>query len=73
MGCGIRQTAPYFHNNSAATLEDVVIHYVEFFKRVRALAAPGVVPPVASTNGIHFDRQPQPAEIEALLAYLKKL
>jgi len=70
---GIRQTAPYFHNNSAATLEDVVIHYVEFFKRVRALAAPGVVPPVASTNGIHFDRQPQPAEIEALLAYLKKL
>ena len=70
---GIRQTAPYFHNNSAATLEDVVIHYVEFFKRVRALAPPGVVPPVASTNGIHFDRQPQPAEIEALLAYLKKL
>ena len=70
---GIRHTAPYFHNNSAATLEEVVDHYVEFFKRVRALAAPGAVPPVASTDGINFDRQPQPEEIEALLAYLRKL
>jgi cytochrome c peroxidase len=70
---GIRGTAPYFHNNSANTLEEVFDHYVEFFKRVRALAAPGVVPPVASTDGIHFDRQPQPEEKEALLAYLKKL
>jgi cytochrome c peroxidase len=70
---GIRHTAPYFHNNSAATLEEVVEHYVEFFKRVRAGAAPGTVPPVASTDGINFDRQPQPGEIEALLAYLRKL
>lgn len=70
---GLRHTAPYFHNNSAATLEEVVEHYVEFFKRVRAGAAPGVVPPVASTDGINFDRQPRPEEIESLLAYLKKL
>ena len=70
---GIRGTAPYFHNNSAETLEEVVLHYIEFYKRVRALAAPGVVPPVASTDGITFDRQPQPGEIEALLAYLRKL
>ncbi len=70
---GIRHTAPFFHNNSAATLEDVVDHYVEFFKRVRANAAPGTVPPVASTDGVNFDRQPQPAEIDALVAYLKKL
>lgn len=70
---GIRLTAPYFHNNSADTLEEVVDHYVEFFKRVRAGAAPGVVPPVASTDGINFDRQPRPEEIEALVAYLKKL
>jgi cytochrome c peroxidase len=70
---GIRGTAPYFHNNSAETLEEVVDHYVEFYKRVRALAAPGTVPPVASTDGIHFDRQPQPEEREALLAYLRKL
>jgi cytochrome c peroxidase len=70
---GIRHTAPYFHNNSADTLEEVVDHYVEFFKRVRANAAPGTVPPVASTDGVNFDRQPQPEEIEALLAYLRKL
>ena len=38
---GIRNTAPYFHNNSAATLEDVVDHYTEFFKRVASNAPPG--------------------------------
>jgi cytochrome c peroxidase len=70
---GIDKTAPYFHNNSAATLEEVVDHYVEFFKRVKANAAPGVVSPIASTDGINFDRQPRPEEIEALLAYLRKL
>ena len=31
---GIADTAPYFHNNSAATLEEVVDHYEAFFKRV---------------------------------------
>jgi cytochrome c peroxidase len=70
---GIRRTAPYFHNNSAATLEDVVDLYIEFFKRVRTLAPPGVVPPVASADGVHFDRQPLPDEREAVLAYLSKL
>ena len=38
---GISKTAPYFHNNSAATLEEVVDHYIEFFKRVQATAPPG--------------------------------
>jgi cytochrome c peroxidase len=70
---GIRRTAPYFHNNSADTLEAVVDHYIEFFKRAKANAPPGVIPPVASTDGVHFDRQPQPDEREALLAYLRKL
>jgi cytochrome c peroxidase len=70
---GIRATAPYFHNNSAATLEDVVDHYVQFFKRVEAIAVPGVVSPVASTDGVHFDRIPRPEERAALLAYLRKL
>ena len=36
-------------------------------------APPGVVPPVASTDGVHFDRQPTPEERPALLAYLRKL
>ena len=71
---GIRHTAPYFHNNSAATLEDVVDHYVQFFKRIEALAAPGApASPAASTDGVHFDRAPRPEERAALLAYLRKL
>jgi cytochrome c peroxidase len=70
---GIRNTAPYFHNNSAATLEDVVDHYIEFFKRVQVTATLFAVPPVASTDGVHFDRIPTPEERPALLAYLRKL
>jgi cytochrome c peroxidase len=70
---GLRKTAPYFHNNSAATLEEVVDHYTEFFKRVRVVAPPGVVPPALSTDGVHFDRPPTPEEREPLLAYLRKL
>jgi cytochrome c peroxidase len=70
---GISNTAPYFHNNSAATLEEVVDHYIEFFKRVQANSPPGVVPPLASTDGVHFDRQPAPEERAALLAYLRTL
>jgi cytochrome c peroxidase len=70
---GISRTAPYFHNNSAATLEEMVDHYVEFFKRVQAAAPPGVVPPIATTDGVHFDRAPAPDERAALLAYLRKL
>ena len=69
---GIRNTAPYFHNNSAATLEEVVDHYMESSTR-KVDAPPGVVPPVASTDGVNFDRQPAPEERAALLAYLRKL
>jgi hypothetical protein len=28
---GIRHTAPYFHDNSAKTVEDVMVHYDKFF------------------------------------------
>ena len=70
---GIAMTAPYFHNNSAATLEDVVDHYIQFFKLVQATSPPGVVPPVASTDGVNFDRIPKPEERDALVAYLRKL
>jgi cytochrome c peroxidase len=70
---GIRNTAPYFHNNSAATLEEVADHYIEFFKRVQVTAPASAVPPVASTDGVHFDRMPKPDERSALLAYLRKL
>jgi hypothetical protein len=70
---GIALTAPYFHNNSAATLEDVVDHYIQFFKQVQAAAPPGPAPPVASTDGVNFDRIPKPEERAALVAYLRKL
>jgi len=29
---GVKNTAPYFHDNSAKTLEDVVAHYARFFQ-----------------------------------------
>jgi cytochrome c peroxidase len=71
---GIGRTAPYFHNNSAATLEQMVDHYIELFKFIEANTPPGVPPPlVASTDGVHFDRKPLPEERAALLAYLRKL
>jgi cytochrome c peroxidase len=71
---GISQSAPYFSNNTAATLEDVLEHYKQFFKRVAIQAPgapllttqPGVVPPVQ-------DRPFGDAEVPALLAYLRKL
>jgi cytochrome c peroxidase len=68
----VSKPAPYFHNNSAATLEEMVDHYTEFFNRVKANSG-AVPPPVATTNGRDFDRQPAPEERAALLAYLRKL
>jgi mono/diheme cytochrome c family protein len=71
---GISQTAPYFHNNSATTLEEVLDHYASFFQFVNALtgAAP-VRPPLLSTDGVHVDRPFATEERPALLAYLRKL
>jgi mono/diheme cytochrome c family protein len=70
---GLRRTAPYFHNNSAATLEEVVDHYAEFFARVRVTIPPGAAPPVLSTDGVHIDRPFTAEERLPLLAYLKGL
>ncbi len=71
---GISRTAPYFSNNTAATLEEMLEHYKQFFKRVRVqnpaapllTTQPGVAPPV-------IDRPFTDAEVPALLAYLRKL
>ena len=70
---GISKTPPYFHNNSADTLEEVVDHYVELFKVIKIVAPPGPAPAVASTDGVNFDRTPRPEERSSLLAYLRKL
>ena len=54
---GISKTAPYFHNNSAATLEEVVDHYIEFFKRVQVNRAwQADARRLSTTDGVHFDR-----------------
>jgi cytochrome c peroxidase len=71
---GISRTAPYFMNNTAATLEEMLEHYKQFFKRVQIqnpaapllTTQPGVTPPV-------IDRPFTDAEVPALLAYLRKL
>jgi cytochrome c peroxidase len=45
---GIRHTAPYFHDNSARTLEDVAEHYRRFFLIVTDPDGPGPAPPFLS-------------------------
>jgi cytochrome c peroxidase len=71
---GISRTAPYFHNNSAATLEEVLDHYEAFFRRVARLNPPPRLPPLLSSNGRDIDRGFIAAsERAALLAYLRKL
>jgi hypothetical protein len=71
---GISRTAPYFHNNSAATLEEVLDHYDAFFRSVaRRIPAPNL-PAIVSSNGLVVDRGVvTAAERPALLAYLRKL
>jgi cytochrome c peroxidase len=71
---GIGNTAPYFHNNSAATLEEVLDHYDAFFLRVATLFPAPALPPLLSSNGRVLDRGfVLPSERAGLLAYLRKL
>jgi cytochrome c peroxidase len=71
---GISKTAPYFHNNSAATLEEVLDHYNALFARAARLNPPPNLPPILSSNGTVVDRGFVTAdERAALLAYLRKL
>ena len=71
---GISRTAPYFINNSAKTLEDVLQQYRAFFALINRVVLPGTPPfGVVSTDGINRDRSFTPDEEEALLAYLRTL
>jgi cytochrome c peroxidase len=45
---GIGKTAPYFHDNSAKTLEEVAAHYNLFFSITSDPDGPGPLPPVLS-------------------------
>jgi cytochrome c peroxidase len=63
---GISKTAPYFHDNSAATLEQVMRHYQLEFEAVRR-----VIPPF-----LPWPLRPDPIADEdfaPLIAYLKKI
>ena len=71
---GISKTAPYFHNNSAATMEEVLDHYDALFKRAARLNPPPNLPPFISSNGVDVDRGfVTKDERPALLAYLQRL
>jgi hypothetical protein len=70
---GISQTAPYFINNSAKTLEEVLDHYDHVFAHLIAITPPGACPPALSTPGNCMDRPPRPEERAGLLAFLRKL
>lgn len=59
---GVRHTAPYFHDNSAKTLEEVMQHYAQFFAVVTA-------PPDGSPPALELTEQDQ----ADLVAYLKLL
>jgi cytochrome c peroxidase len=70
---GISKTAPYFHNNSAATLEDVLDHYAALFRGAARLKPPPNLPAFLSSDGLVVDRAFVTEERAALLAYLRKL
>jgi cytochrome c peroxidase len=59
---GVRDTAPYFHDNSAATLEEVVAHYAKFFAIIST-------PPGGAAPAVVLSKQDQ-ADI---VAYMKLL
>lgn len=59
---GVKNTAPYFHNSGAKTLEDVLRHYARFFE----IAVPGAIP---GADPFILNEQDQ-ADI---IAYLKLL
>ncbi|HUS32840.1 MAG TPA: hypothetical protein VMZ53_30270 [Kofleriaceae bacterium] len=58
----VRNTAPYFHNSGAKTLEQVIEHYSVFFPIATPVAMPGA-PPIVFTEQDKAD----------LLAFLKLL
>ena len=61
---GIRHTAPYFHDNSAKTLEDVLRHYRTFFAIATDLDGPGPEPPLIELTD---------QDLKDIVAFLKLL
>ncbi|MFN7915376.1 MAG: cytochrome c peroxidase [Vicinamibacterales bacterium] len=61
---GLGKTAPYFHDNSAKTLEDVVAHYNLFFSIASDPDGPGPMPPLLTLS---------PQDQADIVAYMKLL
>ncbi len=61
---GAAATAPYFHDNSAKTLEDMVKHYALFFELTSDLDGPGPQPPLLTLS---------PQDQADIVAYMKLL
>jgi cytochrome c peroxidase len=61
---GVNRTAPYFHDNSARTLEDVVAHYNKFFEVATDPDGPGPKGPLVVLT---------PDDETDIVAYLKLL
>jgi len=75
---GISRTAPYFHDHSAATLEQVIDHYQALFGFIRFVdETQGLFAPEANGQGCNEGEcgiMPIPESlIPGLLAYLRKL
>jgi hypothetical protein len=61
---GVRFTAPYFHDNSAKTLEAVAAHYARFFAFVTDFDGPGGDPPLIQLTA---------QDVEDIAAFLRLL
>jgi cytochrome c peroxidase len=61
---GVHKTAPYFHDNSAKTLEDVAAHYNLFFTFTSDPDGPWPIPPLLSLT---------PQDQTDIVAYMKLL
>ncbi len=75
---GISRTAPYFHDNSVATLEQVIDHYQALFGFIQFVdETQGLFAPEANGQGCNQGEcgiAPIPESlIPGLLAYLRKL
>ena len=69
-------TAPYFHDNSAATLEDVVRHYQAMFELLTFFAERNLFAPPVNGQGCNASDcglRPLPdGDVAGLVAYLRK-
>ena len=68
---GVSKTAPYFHNNAAANLEEVLDNYAGFFNFVKTVNPISNL--LATTTPGVWDRPFTPDERPALIAFLNKL